>query len=114
MATDRLNDKAKRFTNQAYQEGNHESICGRHQVGETVLADDKPEISIGNIDIYEINKKFSLFRGYEPTASYNNRVVFDQHGDMTSSYNMDSLQDAVNMALAIEFDNSQYPTIHTE
>ena len=81
---------------------------------ETMLADEKPEISIGNIDIYEINKKFSLFRGYEPTASYNNRVVFDQHGEGLSSYNMESLQDAVNMALAIEFDNSQYPTIHTE
>jgi hypothetical protein len=64
---------------------------------ETMLKDEEPELSIGNIDIYEINKMFILFYGYEPIKE-----------EWKSAYgiiknNNKSLQDAVDMALALEF-----------
>ena len=66
---------------------------------ETMLDDEKPEISIGSIDIYEINKLFILFYGYSPIKE-----------EIESAYGMvkntnKTLQDAVDMALAIEFNN---------
>ena len=65
---------------------------------ETMLEDEEPEISIGNIDIYEINKKFILFRGYEPIKEkWENAYGIIEN-------NNKSLQDAVDMALALEFD----------
>jgi len=66
---------------------------------ETMLEDETPEISIGSIDIYEINKLFILFNGYSPIKE-----------EIESAYGMvkntnKTLQDAVDMALAIEFNN---------
>ena len=78
---------------------------------ETMLEDEKPELSIGNIDIYEINKMFILFYGYEPIKE----EWESAHGIIQQSSwpvlsvrrsknNNKSLQDAVDMALALEFD----------
>jgi len=64
---------------------------------ETMLKDEKPELSIGNIDIYEINKMFILFYGYEPIKE----EWESMYGIIKN--NNKNLQDAVDMALALEF-----------
>jgi len=64
---------------------------------ETMLEDEEPELSIGNIDIYEINKMFILFYGYEPIKE----EWESAHGIIKN--NNKNLHDAVDMALALEF-----------
>ena len=100
MATDRLNDKAKRFTNQAFRRATMKASVSVTKFWETMLKDEKPELSIGNIDIYEINKMFILFYGYEPIKEKWEGI----YGIIEN--NNKRLHDAVDMALALEFDRS--------
>jgi hypothetical protein len=62
-----------------------------------MLENETPEISIGSIDIYEINDLYILFNGYSPIQE----EVESAYGVVKNTNK--TLQDAVDMALAIEF-----------
>tara|TARA_R110002020_G_scaffold137422_3_gene306402 strand:- start:114 stop:353 length:240 start_codon:yes stop_codon:yes gene_type:complete len=64
---------------------------------EIMLKDIKPELTIGTIDIYKINKNYVLFYGTNPIIE----TVEDAYG--VHGATQPTLQDAVDVAILHEF-----------
>lgn len=64
---------------------------------ETMLEDITPKLTIGNIDIYKINKNYVLFYGTKPITE----TVEDAYGVHRGA--QPTLQDAVDVAILHEF-----------
>ena len=64
---------------------------------EIMLKDIKPELTLGTIDIYKINKNYVLFYGTKPIT----KTVEDAYGVHRGA--QPTLQDAVDVAILHEF-----------